>query len=149
MSKASRRARLLKKSKPQNSINRLIDANLNRSLEGMRVCEEYCRFIIENRSLTSAIKKIRHDLIKTIKACDLTNLDLISARDTIGDIGKKTIPSERKRKNIKHIALINFQRAKEALRVLEEYLKIYLDTESIKSIRYKFYEIEKRVIQSS
>ena len=49
MLKASRQPQSLKKSAIQErSIKRIIDANLNRALEGMRVCEEYCRFILTN-----------------------------------------------------------------------------------------------------
>jgi len=34
----------------------IIDVNVNRSVEGLRVVEEICRFILEDNSLTHKIK---------------------------------------------------------------------------------------------
>lgn len=148
MSKVSQPRRLSKKSKDlAKTVKRILDANLNRALEGLRVCEEFCRFVAEERSLTSRIKSLRHALVESIKGCDLDTAELSKARDIVSDVGKETIFTERRRRNLKHIILSNLQRVKESLRVLEEYLKINFDTENIKKIRYQFYEVEKKIIE--
>ena len=41
-------------------FNRIIDANLNRSREGLRVCEEVARFHLSSPQLTRELKSVRH-----------------------------------------------------------------------------------------
>lgn len=124
---------------------RVIDANLNRLLEGLRVCEEIERFIICNARLTSSFKKLRHKVTAASKNWDISHLPLINSRDSRGDIGKPSIESELKRKDFRDIFYANIQRAKESVRVLEEFAK--LDNSktalSFKDLRYKLYQIEK------
>ena len=134
-----------KQSKKEKSLRRLIDANLNRSLEGMRVCEDFARFIINNRVLTQEMKKLRHSLLKAVRSFNLSNLELIFSRDIKSDVGKKSIFSEQKRVSLKHIVAVNLQRVKESLRVLEEYLKLYRETSEIKKIRYRLYAFEEKI----
>ncbi len=43
-------------------IERLIDANLNRLKEGIRVIEDINRYIFDDASLTSTLKQLRHTL---------------------------------------------------------------------------------------
>lgn len=38
---------------------RIIDVNINRATEGLRVVEELCRFVLEDQKLTLSIKKLR------------------------------------------------------------------------------------------
>ena len=45
-------------------IYRVIDANLNRAKEGLRVCEDTVRFILKDKILTKKIKKLRHDITR-------------------------------------------------------------------------------------
>ena len=39
---------------------RIIDANLNRAREGLRVCEDISRFALGDKTATRALKSIRH-----------------------------------------------------------------------------------------
>ena len=50
--------------------------------------------------------------------------EIIQARDISADIGKKTLPAERKRHTVADIFYANSQRVKESLRVLEEFTKL-------------------------
>jgi len=43
-------------------IERLIDANLNRLKEGLRVVEDICRYIHNDQVLTSKLKELRHSI---------------------------------------------------------------------------------------
>ncbi len=121
---------------------RLIDANLNRLREGIRVVEDIQRYIYENKNLTKELKELRHlARIENYKV-------YLKHRDIIGDISKETTNSEASRENLESIILANIKRAQESARVLEESLKLVStkDAERFKDIRYRLYDIEKRVL---
>ncbi len=126
------------------ALCRILDANFNRTKEGLRVCEDVCRFVLDDRKLTSSYKQARHK-IKNISGL-LGVSDLIACRDIINDIGKGTSDTEKKRKNFHDIFFANSQRVKESLRVLEEVAKIKDENTSsfFKKLRYKVYELEKK-----
>ncbi len=136
----------------QKEILRIIDANLNRLLEALRVCEEVTRFILEKRSYTEELKNLRHESARAISASkSLKYISLIKARDSDGDIGKFTIKNELKRDDPHDVMRANMQRAKESLRVLEEFSKI-IDKEAalkFKKIRFKLYSAEKVLIEKA
>ena len=129
------------------SIKRIIDANINRLKEGLRVCEEIARFIIESHSLTSDFKRIRHEIDRLVKnVSGNTRLALISERDSLRDVGKNINTKELSRGNYQDIFFANMQRAKESARVLEEFSKLSNKNVAIrfKKIRYDIYEVEKK-----
>ena len=136
----------------QKDILRIIDANHNRLLEALRVCEEVARFILEERRQTEELKNLRHESAKAISASkSLRYISLIEARDSDGDIGKFTVKSELKRDDPYDVMRANMQRAKESLRVLEEFSKI-IDKEAaikFKRIRFKLYSAEKVLIEKA
>jgi len=131
------------------AINRIIDANINRAKEGLRVCEEITRFALNNRTLTSRFKNIRHKIDLVTKGLPSSFLDLMAARGSDRDVGKEIYGRELKRKNIRDIFFANMQRIKESVRVLEEFTKLINTTSAIKfkRIRYEVYEIEKKVVR--
>lgn len=129
-------------------INRIIDANINRAKEGLRVCEEITRFIFDNRTLTGEFKKIRHKLDVILKKLPPL-LSLLKERESLRDVGKDIYIHELKRKNYQDIFFANIQRIKESLRVLEEFSKLRNIKVAVefKKIRYRIYEVEKKVIK--
>lgn len=120
-------------------VERLIDANLNRLKEGIRVIEDINRYIYDDASLTSQLKTFRHKL-QTIYS-----LDRLHFRDIENDVQKKSIASELKRSSISDLVIANFSRAQESARVLEESFKLIDPTlsEVAKEVRYGLYGIEK------
>lgn len=48
------------------SIRRILDANVNRAREALRVMEEYARFVLDDALLTQAIKEARHELVESV-----------------------------------------------------------------------------------
>ncbi len=125
---------------------RIIDANLNRLNEALRVIEDVNRLKLNNKSLTSKIKRIRHSIQKFSKKY---YFNLLESRDTKKDLGKfLNFKSEFKRKDIKDVLAANFKRIEESCRVLEEILKIDEPEYSaiFKEIRFKTYYIEKKTI---
>lgn len=127
-------------------IHRIIDANINRSKEGLRVCEEVTRFILDNRRLTSEFKKIRHRIDAILRYLP-PNTQLLRERDSSKDVGRQIYINELKRKNYQDIFFANIQRVKESVRVLEEFAKLFhkKPTVEFKRLRYDIYELEKKV----
>jgi thiamine-phosphate pyrophosphorylase len=127
-------------------IIRLIDANLNRTKEALRVCEEISRFIIEDPILSVSYKNLRHKITRVSSVLGLDLKALLNSRDTEADVGKKSIVSETKRKNIRDIFFANMQRLKESIRVLEEFSKIInrKASQNFKTIRFQIYALEKK-----
>jgi thiamine-phosphate pyrophosphorylase len=121
---------------------RILDTNLNRCKEGLRVVEDTCRFILCDDILYKKIRKIRH---LTSKYLSDKYEELLNARNSIKDSGRKA--KEQSRENLRNIVIANFKRAEESLRVLEEYSKI-IDFDialKYKALRYEVYTIEKRM----
>lgn len=130
-------------------IFRIIDANLNRLTEGVRVCEEIMRFILEEKYLTGEFKRLRHKISSLVSSLPISKERLIDVRDILKDVGKISIKPELKRKNWKDIFFANIQRIKESVRVLEEFSKL-LDKRialDFKKIRYEIYKIEKKAVR--
>lgn len=127
-------------------ILRIIDANLNRAKEGLRVCEDLVRLGLDAKLMTAQLKQIRHGISFALKDLKLDLCALLKSRDILKDVGKKTISPELLRKDLKDIFYANIQRVKESMRVLEEVSKIYNEksARALKGLRYKIYDLEKR-----
>src|SRR3989338_9404115 len=131
------------------TLLRIIDANLNRSREGLRVCEDIARFVLNEKSLTRSFKSVRHrisTLANTINKSSNAPLSLLKSRNIKRDVGKKNLFRESKRKDIFDIFYANLQRAKEATRVLEETAKLIDNklSQNFKKVRFRIYEAEKK-----
>ncbi len=124
-------------------LHRLIDANLNRLREGIRVCEDIERYINNNKQLSQKLKSLRHQ--SRVKGGEI----YLKSRDIVGDVLKETTLSESKREDIKSIQISNIKRAQESARVLEESLKLIdaKEAEKFKLIRYGLYDIEKDIFE--
>ncbi|MFH1798885.1 MAG: thiamine-phosphate pyrophosphorylase [Candidatus Omnitrophota bacterium] len=130
-------------------VYRIIDANLNRVMEAIRVCEDIIRFSSNNERLTLKLKNLRHEIFNSIKTLREEHLEeLVSSRD-MNDVGTKSTESEKKRSDLIDLFLANTQRGKESLRVLEEVLKLFDQdlSQTFKKLRFKLYEIEKTAVK--
>ena len=126
---------------------RTVDANFNRAKEGLRVCEDLCRFVLDHKASTRKIKNIRHELSKILGPLYLKQI--IKARDIQKDVGKATSNAEVKRKGSRDLFFANIQRVKVSIRVLEEFSKVLNRqvAEKLKRLRYKVYALEKEVVE--
>ncbi|RXJ58208.1 thiamine-phosphate pyrophosphorylase [Candidatus Marinarcus aquaticus] len=123
---------------PSNEL-RLIDANLNRLREGIRVVEDMFRYIYNDKTLASRLKELRHQArLECYEA-------LLDSRDIKNDVLKQSTASEQTRQDIYSVMIANFKRAQESARVLEEFTKIQSvqNSETFKYIRYELYDLEK------
>lgn len=144
----------------QSKIFRILDANANRAMEGLRVVEEICRFILEDKGLTLAVKELRGELAKAIRRTeDQGEGDkkiriagkLVVERKSDSDVGRKLYTkTEERRKNLVDILRSNLKRVEEALRCLEEFSKL-IDPKlgkSFKALRFKVYTLEQKLVLS-
>jgi thiamine-phosphate pyrophosphorylase len=124
------------------SILRIIDANLNRCREGLRVVEDSLRFVLNDGFLYKKIRRIRHSVDKILRN---SYGELIRERDSFDDSGRQM--AEISKKALADIITANFKRAQESLRVLEEYSKTLFPKASacFKKQRYAVYDAEKSI----
>ncbi len=124
-------------------INRILDANLDRAREGLRVMEEWARFGLNNPNLSQKCKEMRSSLAA------YHHLELKMSRDTPQDVGTTlTHPQEEERKDIQALLQANIARVQEALRVLEEYGKLSNPEmgKTFKQMRYQVYTLESELL---
>lgn len=118
---------------------RVVDANLNRLKEGIRVIEDIARYVHNDKNLSTSLKKLRHQ-------CRIEPLEpLLASRDSVNDVLRPTMQSEMNRTDLKSILIANYKRGQESSRVLEELYKIIKPelSEIFKQIRYELYTLEK------
>ncbi len=134
-------------SKLSNAQFRIIDANINRLGEGLRVLEEFARMMLNDNFLTQKLKDMRH---KTLKIQDEFYKKLLGSRDVAGDVGSAMdVTGESKKQDEQGIIAANAKRAQESLRVLEEMAKIpelSLHSEQFRKARFELYTIEKELV---
>ena len=117
---------------------RLIDANLNRLREGIRVVEDIFRYVYNDKQTALKLKELRH------KARTNNYNELLETRDVKNDVLRASIKSEQNRSDMNSILIANFKRAQESSRVLEEFCKLISieDSETFKYLRYELYNLE-------
>jgi len=117
---------------------RLIDANLNRLREGIRVVEDVFRYIYNDKQTALKLKNLRH-----LSRIDIYT-QMLETRDVKNDVLRESIKSEQNRDDLYSILIANFKRAQESARVLEEFSKLISikDSENFKYIRYELYTLE-------
>lgn len=127
----------------ERAVYRILDANLDRAREGLRIIEEWCRFGLNHQPLTEQLKQLRQSLAQWHTP------EIRMARDTPGDAGTSlTHPQEEERSSIGAVLQANFCRIQEALRVLEEYGKLYRRdfATACKAMRYEIYTLESQLL---
>lgn len=103
-------------------IHRIMDANMNRAAEALRVIEEYARFALCDSESTARLKAIRHGLDEFAVAAGIERRSRLAARDALNDPGRPDAgPAAGTYPGIGGMLAANFSRLFEALRVLSEY----------------------------
>ena len=114
----------------------IIDANLNRAAEGLRVIEDYVRFVLSLPDLSMRLASIRHQ----IGQAENTPVENLLSRHTQTDARAQDPPKPRI--SDRQLLKANFKRVEEALRSLEEYTV----EGPFNTLRYEVYELEKEVL---
>ena len=128
---------------------RIIDANLNRIGEGLRLLEDLARLLLNDTTLTQQLKTLRHELVISDWSF---NQQLLQSRDSESDVGVNIeAPEQTKQRELPIMVVANARRVQEALRTLEELAKIpdttaKLDSEKFKQARFSLYTIERTLL---
>ena len=110
---------------------RILDANANRAREALRVMEDIARFVLDDAELSGGIKALRHELHAVLDDARIDAASLLAWRDTPGDVGTSIgTDAEYTRGGLSHVAAAACKRLTEALRSIEECLKIPLNLRS-------------------
>lgn len=136
------------------AVWRVLDANLNRSREGLRVLEDFARFIADDDAACLELKSMRHELVQAEKVlAEIARRcgagELLGHRDTSGDVGTTvTTSNERSRSSLLDLIVANCRRVQESLRSLEEFGKLPSPEFAAiaKQLRYRTYIMEQRLI---
>lgn len=117
---------------------RIIDANLNRATEALRVLEEIARFKFDDKKMSEELKNLRHKIC--LEFDDRYN-QLLKSRNTQEDVGTDILNTTKENREItlQSVFRANIKRLQQALRTLEEYGS--LDSQ----FRYSTYTIEKEM----
>lgn len=132
----------------ERNVFRVVDANLNRSREGLRVCEDITRYILDSAALTNQLRIIRHRISAVASQMARENPLLLDSRDARDDVGGPAVSRlMMPRRRFEDIMTANLERVKESLRVLEEFCRIIDEKLSPKfaRLRFKLYDVEKEV----
>jgi thiamine-phosphate pyrophosphorylase len=109
--------------------------------------EDTARFVLDDAELTARSKALRHEITTILVA---VQGDIGSpGRDVHGDVGThEDLPSERFRPGIVSVAMAAGHRAGEALRSLEEYVKILDETlaSALEQLRYQAYDLQTAIV---
>jgi len=128
------------------SVLRLLDANLDRAREGLRVVEDWCRFGLDRADLVARLKDLRQRLGV------LHQSRYKQARHTAADVAAgMSHPAQQQRLQPEQVLAANCGRVQEALRVLEEFgrgVDAQLVSEAA-AIRYALYDLEVELLRST
>ena len=126
----------------------MIDANVNRAREGLRVVEDVARFVLNDGELSGACKALRHSLGEALAAMGCDGLSLLAARDTASDVGTTLATAgELTRSGLASLVGANAGRLTESLRVLEELAKLRSAGAAavIERARYSAYTLHREI----
>jgi len=126
------------------SLLRILDANLNRAREGLRVVEDLARFHRDDAPAAARLKEARHALDRLARPLAP---ELLRARDSRRDVGRNGDRPVDAARSPRELLAANLKRAGEALRVIEEVSKgraAALAREAHR-IRFELYTIEKEL----
>src|SRR5215813_3649976 len=117
-------------------VIRILDASLNRASEGLRVVEDYVRFVLDDSFLTGRAKAIRHELAAAAGMISTTDRDVGTSIST---------SSEGTRRDAWDVCAASLKRTEQSLRSLEEYGKVLNGDFAgrMESLRYSLYTLEK------
>lgn len=127
-------------------VYRMLDANANRAVEGLRVAEDFIRFGLNNRALSRDAKTLRHAFVREFCRLPVSLPERLLSRDARRDIGKKSGMADIKSSH--DVFVSNLKRAQESLRVIEEISKTLHPKSSaaFERMRFHAYELEKESV---
>jgi thiamine-phosphate pyrophosphorylase len=132
----------------------MIDANLNRASEGLRVLEDVARFLLNDAQLSQRLRTLRHNLARETQSL---NVELLSQRDSEHDVGRlHSDDKELTRESTSLASLLdlvtaNAKRVEESLRVMDELAKLpemnsMLNSVGFEQTRFALYTLQRDLV---
>ena len=129
-------------------VLRVLDANINRAREGLRVSEDLVRLGFGLRKPFARVHALRHRLNAAVRRLPVPQADIVASRDSLRDPGRRAVAGAVR--STEHLLLINLQRTKEALRVLEETSRLVSPGQvaQFQRLRFDTYEVERELFRA-
>lgn len=130
----------------QNSLLRMIDANADRAAEALRVVGDLCRFLLDDKHLSTSWRDLRGALWQAYTAVPGLQSSALQNRDSEGDAGR-TFASV-SYQDVLSTARSNIHRAEESFRALEECMRAVSPEHAslFSQLRYRCYDAEPSTI---
>jgi len=130
-------------------VLRLIDANVDRLGEGLRVLEDVARFLLDDAVLSRRLKTLRHKLRRDVRPLEQQLLASRRVKEDVGAFVKP--PGEAKHEDLPALVKANASRVQESLRVLEEFARLAdtpLRTKAaeFERCRFEVYDLEQELV---
>ena len=128
---------------------RLIDANIDRLGEGLRVLEDVARFLLNDAALCRRLKNLRHKLVRDVQPLEQ---ELLSARRVAEDVGAPAkLPAGAEHQDLVALVTANSRRVQESIRVLEEFARlssapIVAKPAKLQRFRFEVYDLEQELV---
>ena len=128
---------------------RILDANFNRTGEGLRVLEDISRLVLNDADLSERLKALRHELQPRDRSLQEKLMTARRAEEDVGAFIEEQ--GEGDREDLAGIVRANSRRVQQSLRVIEEALKLPgqdfgLNWETAKRARFSLYEVEQDIL---
>jgi len=130
----------------EKAVYRILDANFNRAREALRGMEEYCRFVLNNSTLSGRVKALRHALCQTV--AQLEQGKLLCSRDSQHDVGQALrFEGQMKRVTLEDCFVASAKRITEALRAMAEVGQTISPSlyDAFEKLRFEAYTLEKDI----
>lgn len=122
---------------------RMLDANLDRASEGLRVAEDIGRFVLHDAAACQRLRSMRHRLWRAAARIPGCEGRLLDARESETDVGRNAEARARPA-GTAQVFRANLHRVQEALRTLEEVFSSFgLDPAPVGELRFEAYDSEK------
>jgi len=132
-------------------IYRMIDANLHRAAEGLRVLMDIARFVCDDVGASGRLKAVRHGLFEAVETLPSYYAKAVQARDAEEDVGRSAGAGVMgRRHDLPDLYLANLHRSQEALRALEECAKLISPVlgSQLEDLRFTLYSVDKAFLPS-
>uniref|UniRef100_A0A7C4CB08 Thiamine-phosphate pyrophosphorylase n=1 Tax=candidate division WOR-3 bacterium TaxID=2052148 RepID=A0A7C4CB08_UNCW3 len=127
------------------AASRIIDVNLNRLTEALRVVEDVVRLGLRSPALLRRVRGLRTRVGREFRQL---RRQVVFARDSRADPGRPDRFDRTRRRSLNDVLMANCKRAQEAARVLEEVLKVGEPklAARMKEVRFRLYDVERQAI---
>lgn len=125
-------------------VLRIVDANLNRATEGLRVAEDVCRYAWGNQGLASLLREARHKAFSLVDRGECMKARNVSTDVLAGADASRAGSGE----DLSDLVQANLKRAEEAFRVLAEVLRPHRQgaARAFEELRYQVYHLEQTAL---